>query len=81
MYSKGVTLRSVVIALILIIPNTYSIFLSWLAKWLILRHGGLKAYRQAVPFFIGLILGEFIAGGLWSIIGIVFEMPVYRFWH
>jgi len=59
----------------------FSIFLSWLAKWLILRHRGLKAYRQAFPFFIGLILGEFIAGGLWSIIGIALEIPVYRFWH
>jgi len=59
----------------------FSIFLSWLAKWLILRHRGLKAYRQAFPFFIGLILGEFIIGGLWSIIGIVGKMPVYRFWH
>jgi len=59
----------------------FSIFLSWFAKWLMLKHRGLKAYRQAFPFFIGLILGEFIAGGLWSIIGIVLEMPVYRFWH
>jgi hypothetical protein len=59
----------------------FSIFLSWLAKWVILRHGGLKAYRQAFPFFIGLIFGEFIVGGLWSMIGMVFEMPVYRFWH
>jgi len=59
----------------------FSIFLSWLAKWLILRHRGIKAYRQASPIFIGLILGEFIIGGLWSIIGIVLEIPVYRFWH
>ena len=59
----------------------FSIFLSWLAKWLILRHRGLKAYRQAFPIFIGLIFGEFIIGGLWSIIGTVFEIPVYRFWH
>jgi len=59
----------------------FSIFLSWLAKWLILRHRGLKSYRQAFPFFIGLILGEFIIGGLWSIIGIMLEIPVYRFWH
>lgn len=59
----------------------FSIFLSWLAKWLLLRHRGLKAYRQAFPFFIGLIFGEFIIGGLWSIIGIVGQMPVYRFWH
>lgn len=59
----------------------FSIFLSWLAKWLILKHRGIKAYRQAFPFFIGLIFGEFIIGGLWSIIGIIFEIPVYRFWH
>ena len=58
----------------------FSIFLSWLAKWLILRLGGLKAYRQAIPFFMGLILGEFVTGGLWSIIGIVAGMPVYVFW-
>lgn len=58
----------------------FSIFLSWLAKWLILRVGGLKAYRQAVPLFMGLLLGEFITGGLWSIIGMIFEMPVYVFW-
>ncbi len=58
----------------------FSIFLSWLAKWLIMRFGGLKAYRQAVPFFMGLILGEFITGGLWSITGTVLGMPVYVFW-
>jgi hypothetical protein len=58
----------------------FSIFLSWLAKWSILRLGGLKSYRQALPFFLGLILGEFITGGLWSIIGIVIGMPVYVFW-
>ena len=58
----------------------FSIFLSWLAKWSILRLGGLKSYRKALPFFLGLILGEFITGGLWSIIGIVIGMPVYVFW-
>jgi len=38
------------------------IFVSWLIKVLLLRYGGLRAYRQALPFFIGLILGEFVAG-------------------
>jgi len=32
------------------------IFVSWLAKVLILRYGGLRAYRRALPFFLGLIL-------------------------
>jgi len=33
-----------------------------LIKWVILKHGGLKAHRKAVPFFHGLILGEFVVG-------------------
>jgi len=41
----------------------------------------LKSYRNALPFFIGLILGEFMIGGSWSIIGIIFGVPVYVFWH
>jgi len=38
------------------------IFVSWLIKVLLLRYGGLQAYRRALPFFMGLILGEFVAG-------------------
>jgi hypothetical protein len=43
------------------------LFVAWLLKWSILRHGGLKSYRRAVPFFLGLALGDFIIGHVWSI--------------
>jgi hypothetical protein len=56
-----------------------SFLLSWMIKWFILKQGGLKAYRRAIPFFIGLILGEFTMGSLWSIISIVFHRPMYDF--
>jgi hypothetical protein len=59
----------------------FAIFTSWVIKRMILKHGGLKSYRKGVPFFIGLILGEFMVGGSWSIIGMVFGIPVYVFWH
>jgi len=59
----------------------FAIFISWGIKSMILKHGGLKSYRKGVPFFMGLILGEFMIGGGWSIIGIVFGIPVYVFWH
>ena len=59
----------------------FAIFISWAIKKMILKHGGLKSYRKAVPFFIGLILGEFMIGGGWSIIGMMFGIPVYVFWH
>lgn len=38
--------------------------IAWSIKAPILRYGGLKMYRKAVPFFIGLILGEFVLGML-----------------
>ena len=59
----------------------FSFFISWLAKWLILKHGGLGMFRRLTPFFLGLILGEFVIGGGWTIIGLIMQIPVYVFWH
>lgn len=42
---------------------------SWLAKVIILRYGGLKTYKAAVPFFLGLIAGEFVVGMLATLLG------------
>lgn len=56
------------------------VLISWLAKFIILKHGGLRFYRKSLPFFWGLILGDFIAGGLWLAIGIIFDMNVYVFY-
>ncbi len=56
------------------------LFISWLIKLIILKYGGLKVHRQAIPFFLGLILGEFTVGSLWTIIGIVFGIQTYGFW-
>ena len=57
----------------------FSIMISFFAKWIILKIGGIKAHRQAIPLFLGLILGEFIVGSVWSIIGVSMHRPMYRF--
>jgi len=57
----------------------FSIFFSSAAKWIILRQGGLKMHRKAIPFFLGLILGEFVIGSIWSLIGVALNRPMYRF--
>ncbi len=59
----------------------FPIFLSWLAKVIVLKMGGVKRYRQAVPFFLGLILGDYTLGCVWSLMGLVLEMPTYIVWH
>jgi hypothetical protein len=54
------------------------IFVGWFIKALIVRYGGVKMYRAAIPFFLGLILGDYIIAALWSIIGWIMGVSTYR---
>ncbi|MBC8101168.1 MAG: hypothetical protein H7Z41_01090 [Cytophagales bacterium] len=54
--------------------------IAWLIKVLLLRFGGLYAFRRSIPFFIGLMLGQFVVGGVWNILGTLIDTPTYRFW-
>ncbi len=56
------------------------IFIAWLAKLLITRYGGYRSFQAAIPFALGLVLGEFVVGSLWCIIGIVLQIDTYSFW-
>jgi len=57
----------------------FPFFVSWAAKLAILKYGGIKLYRRAFPLFLGLVLGEFVIGSLWGIIGLVTSKPTYAF--
>jgi hypothetical protein len=43
----------------------FPIFVGWLLKSVLLRYGGAKLYRKLLPGFLGLVLAEFSAAGLW----------------
>jgi hypothetical protein len=58
----------------------FPLFIAWVAKTVVLRGSGLKGYRIALPFFLGLVLGEFVVGGFWNLVGLIFELEIYRFW-
>jgi hypothetical protein len=55
----------------------FSVFLSWMAKRMILNYGGSKAYRKAVPLFLGFILGQFFMGSFWSLLGLIINRGMY----
>lgn len=57
----------------------FSALLAWLIKALILRYGGMKLYRQARPFFLGMILGEFAIAVFWTLANAVLDTPVPPF--
>ena len=57
----------------------FSIFVSWLLKYIILRSSGLRILTRVRPFFFGLILGQFTVAGFWSILGIAMKRTIYIF--
>ena len=77
----GFPLHPAAYALNLTFANDFfwcDMFVAWVLKALILRYGGMKVYRLALPFFLGLILGDFVTGAAWSIVGTVFHLNLFR---
>ncbi len=56
----------------------FSIFLGWLAKSLILRYGGSRAFERSRAFFLAMVLGEFAAAGLWLLVDVLAGKPGHR---
>ncbi|MCS7265951.1 MAG: hypothetical protein NZ805_14100 [Armatimonadetes bacterium] len=46
----------------------FPVMVAWSIKALVLRYGGGKLYRNLLPFFLGLIFGEFFSAGFWVIV-------------
>jgi hypothetical protein len=47
-----------------------SFFIGWACNALCMRYGGIVLFRKLQFFFIGLIIGDFLMGGGWAIIGL-----------
>jgi hypothetical protein len=52
--------------------------IAWALKTVILRYGGMRLYRRAMPFFLGLILGEFVTSSFWTIVSAASGLQLYR---
>lgn len=48
----------------------FSFLVGWIANELLLRYGGIGLHRRARLFFFGLILGDFLMGGVFAAIGV-----------
>jgi len=33
-----------------------------------------------MPVFVGLVIGEFLVGGLWGLVGAIGRLMTHRFW-
>lgn len=55
----------------------FPMFVAWATKCFVLRAGGVKAYRRVLPFFLGLILGDFVMGTVWALVGWLGRVTTY----
>ena len=53
--------------------------IAWVAKVCLLHYGGQKVYLRAVPFFIGLLIGDYTMGCVWPILGWILGRTMYSF--
>ncbi len=56
-----------------------AMFIAWLAKKLVLRFGGLRLYKQTLPYMIGVVLGEYACAAIWSWVYIIYKVNTYSF--
>jgi len=55
------------------------LFIAWMCKRYVLRYGGVDMHRRATYFFLGLILGDYLLGCAWPLLGWALGMPTYSF--
>jgi hypothetical protein len=51
---------------------------SWLIKMVLVRYGGMRLHTTAAPFFLGLILGDYVSGSIWGIVGPALNISTYK---
>jgi hypothetical protein len=56
----------------------FAFLISWAVKLVLVRYGGMKIHRAAIPFFLGLILGDYTIGCIWGIIGPLNNIKIYK---
>ncbi len=53
------------------------LLISWIIKTTVIRYGGFQLYRTLLPFFLGLILGDFFIGGVFGVAGALIPQKGY----
>ena len=54
----------------------FPVFVSWMIKSFLLRHGGIGAHRKAAPLFLGLVFGDNVLWAMWSMISLVLNIGI-----
>jgi hypothetical protein len=49
----------------------FSFLVGWLCNHLTLKYGGVELFSRVRRLFVGLIIGDFLMGGIWALVGLI----------
>lgn len=55
-----------------------SFLIAWLVKGAVLRYGGRKVHRVETRVFLGVLLGDYCSGALWSLVAALLGRRTYK---
>lgn len=58
----------------------FALLIATCCKGVIVHYAGVRGYQHAAPFFMGLVLGQYVVACIWTIIAIVLNEPMYWSW-
>jgi len=56
----------------------FCMLIAWLVKLLLIRYGGMRTHNLFIPFFLGMILGDYTIGSIWAIVGPLMGVQNYK---
>ncbi len=57
----------------------FGFFVAWFIRALVVRYGGIQAYRRFSPLMLGLIVGEFSSAVFWACLHLAFKVTAPAF--
>ncbi len=58
----------------------FALVICTVVKGVIVRYTGVRGFRKAAPFFMGLVLGQYVVACFWSLVAIARNEPMYWSW-
>lgn len=59
----------------------FALVLCSIIKSVVVRYGGVRGFQKTAPFFMGLVLGNYVVACIWSLIAIWCNEPMYWGWQ
>ncbi len=59
----------------------FALLLCTIFKGVIVHYGGVRGFQRAAPFFMGLVLGNYVVACIWSLTAVWCNEPMYWGWQ